>query len=75
VEIFEEKSAGESSWPIYFLARMGFSAQHPRVRVFSKVHPRPTHKESKPQKSDIFLGFRLNPDQAKLFRRHIRRRA
>ena len=54
---------------------MGFSAQHPRVRVFSKVHPRPTHKESKPQKSDIFLGFRLNPDQAKLFRRHIRRRA
>ena len=53
--------------PIYFLARMGFSAQHPRVRVFSKVHPRPTHKESKPQKSDIFLGFRLNPDQAKIY--------
>ena len=46
---------------------MGFSAQHPRVRVFSKVHPRPTHKESKPQKSDIFLGFRLNPDQANIY--------
>ena len=49
---------------------MGFSAQHPRVRVFSKVHPRPTHKESKPQKSDIFLGFRLNPDQAKIYLGH-----
>ena len=46
---------------------MGFSAQHPRVRVFSKVHPRPTHIESKPQKSDIFLGFRLNPDQANIY--------
>ena len=72
-EIFvrdDEKSAGESSSPIYFLARMGFSAQHPRVRVFSKVHPRPTHKESKPQKSDIFLGFRLNPDQANIYLGH-----